>query len=31
WAQSRYETRKKLSRTDVPTFNRWPSNDPVCA
>jgi len=31
WAQSRYETRKKLSRTDVPTFNLWPSNDPVCA
>ena len=30
WAQSWYEMRKKLSRTDVPTFNRWPSNDPVC-
>ncbi|MDB4698596.1 phytanoyl-CoA dioxygenase family protein [Candidatus Latescibacteria bacterium] len=31
WAQSWYDTREKLSRVDVPTFNRWPSNDPVCA
>ena len=31
WAQSWYDTREKLSRVDVPTFNRWPSNHPVCA
>ena len=31
WAKSWYDTREKLSRVDVPTFNRWPSNDPVCA
>ena len=31
WAQLWYETREKLSTLNPPAFNRWPSDDPVCA
>lgn len=31
WAQLWYDARQTLSGKKLPAFNRWPSNDPVCA
>ena len=31
WAQSWYDAREKLTDKNLPSFNRWPLEDPTCA
>ena len=31
WAQSWYDARTRLSGENLPSFNRWPFEDPTCA
>jgi hypothetical protein len=31
WAQDWYDTRARLAIKNIPTYNRWGSNDPLCA
>ncbi|MCY4604951.1 MAG: phytanoyl-CoA dioxygenase, partial [Gemmatimonadetes bacterium] len=31
WAQSWYDARERLTDKNLPSFNRWPFEDPTCA